>query len=795
MTHHRSRSLAGAAFALALSPNLLAQIWTESGDAGATLATAQAVYGNAGFPPFSEIQGSIQGDVDLYLLHIEDAVGFSATSTGPDLSLYLFDEQGRAIAGCENFVAGNPSATLTNAFVPGPGRYFLAVAAAGVRPVSALGAMWATGFIGEAKPLGIGGRETLTGWTGTSTISGNYLVDFPVQTAMKVLKQAQLPYDHHLSENPNVQGSLGTSAYFPTTGGRFQILYEAPEFWAEGINYPINPCRVRFRGEDGEVNLGGVSWNYTATFAATSLGANTLSSSFATNLASGTTTIIASTTSTARAGAAIGSTPNNPCLTLEGPSLALTAFDPTGPRPNLLIDVVLQPATVPTGRSMVPLQDANTAGTFRKGLVASSPAATTGTFAAPLVMALEYTAFGGPNSAGPEVLLQPARNERIGNACGGTPASFYEAFLTGQAFDLGGFTLTPDNAAAPTRYTVTRGAFPFNTAPVNAAPNSTLDDGLVVHGLGFNFRYPGGSTPFITACTNGFLWLDNVTTNSDFTPTVAEFLGQTGNLPARFAPCWYDLHCGRNTGIPNSGLHVKTDTSGGPGHAVCYVTWRQVGVFNQVAQSGHCVYDMQCVLREDTGVVEFRYLNMPRFCAHASSGTDLVPALVGFTPGYRNGAPAADPQNRDLSLEMPFTTGMDSVDNLSLTPLTTWPSGATAYGGRLVNGAAVRWRTDNIPAGTLLGVHLLSLESSRPGLQIPTITAPGCVLSTGLNVVLWDVNVLPGNSVTTSTVFQLPFGVVGAELHSQYVVLGGLFGAPDLVTMTSHGLKQTVGHQ
>ena len=793
----RSISLFPAALALAIAPQLTAQTWVEAGDAGSTLATAQAAYGVDQFNLFTGIAGSLQGDVDLYVLQITDPATFTALGVNnPNQSLYLFDEQGRGITGSEDMAVGNPTPSLTGVSIPGPGRYYLAVAPQGIRPVSALGTMWPSGFVGESKPLGAGGREPLSGWTGSSIVSGNYGISFAPLSVRRVLRQVQLPGDHHLSENPNVQGSVGTTAYWPTSGGRFQILYEASELLAAGITGPISLNRLTFRAEDGEVNQGGIAWPYQVTFTATSLTAATMTTSFTTNLGNATTTWLSSTSSTTTCGQSTGATPNNGALELGGATFVFTPYDPTGPRPNLLIDVQLQPATVPAGAVMVAMQD--TAGTnlHGRGLVAGSPSATSGTFANPLVMSLEYAPLSGSSAPSLDtVVLNPARNERFGAACGGDPASFYEALLPGQAFDLNGITLTPDNPAAPTRYTVTRGAFPFSTQQLNAAPDSAGDDAVVTRPLGFTFRYPGGSATSIGACTNGYLWLDGTTANADFSPTTIEFLGQTGNLPARLSPCWYDFHCGRNTGIPNSGLHVRTDTSGGPGNAICYITWRQVGVFNSVVQSGTCVHDMQCVLRESTGVVEFRYLSMPRYCANTGTQADIVPALVGFTRGFRNGAPSVDPQTRDLSIEMPFTTGADTTGQIGLTCVTGSPSSTTPYGGRLWAGQQASWRVDNVPAGTLLGVQLLSLETSQPGLQLPTITAPGCMLSTGANVVLWEVHTFPAASVTGTAALTVPAGVEGARLTAQYVVLGGLFGAPDLVTMTSHALLQSVGRQ
>src|SRR5262249_30819710 len=186
-----------------------------------------------------------------------------------------------------------------------------------------------------------------------------------------------------------------------------------------------------------------------------------------------------------------------------------------------------------------------------------------------------------------------------------------------------------------------------------AAPAPPADSALVVHPLGFTFAYPTGSTTSISACTNGFIWLDSAMTSTDSTPAVLELLGAT-NYTARIAPCWYDFHAGRNTAThPNAGLHVLTDTSGGPGNAVCYVTWNHVGVVNQTAASGASVSDFQCVLYEASGVVEMRFGTM--------QVTPASLAITGWSPGTVAGVTSRHPGPRDLSYELNFTTQPDGT--------------------------------------------------------------------------------------------------------------------------------------
>ena len=564
---------------------------------------------------------------------------------------------------------------------------------------------------------------------------------------------------------------------------------------------PVNSAailsKIRFRGEDGEPNLGGqVYGNVQISVGSTSLTAATLTNTFATNLAAATTTMSTPATTNVTVAPSVGSTPNNYCIDLDVLALAY-AHDPTGTRPNLLIDIVMP--TAPSNAlplALIPIQDtvASGAGIRGRGLYTAAVASATGTASvAPPVVGLEFFGPGGYAQG------TPARNERYGAACGGSPSTFYEHFQNGQASDLTGLTLVPDNAAAPNFYVVNNGSLPFDATKINATPNSTADDALVTHPLGFTFNYPGGSTTTIKPCTNGFVWLDSAMTNATYLGTVADVLGTTTNYTARLFAFWHDLNPARNTATnPNCGLHVQTDTTGGPGNAVCYVTWFDTALYRVVTAAGaggHSVIRFQAVLYEATGVVEFRYAQMPQFVGHWTTAVGTLHGVVGFTRGRIGGAVGSvDPQSRDLSLETPFVTRIEgATGNIGQTVATTPVVGNPVYGGRLFTGQTAIYGAVNVPAGTIIGAQLLDVGASRPGLQLPTITAPGCMLSTSTGALLWEVNVLPGATVTGTVPLVVPSGLVGVDLYSQYVVLGGLFGGPDLISAASNGMKQTIG--
>ncbi|HEX5052784.1 MAG TPA: hypothetical protein VFZ65_13490 [Planctomycetota bacterium] len=621
-----------------------------------------------------------------------------------------------------------------------------------------------------------------------------------------------LPDNHHLGENPTQLGNVGTTSWWRTTDGRFQILYEASNFTGKaGVPGAIVITKLKFRGEDGEVNLGGqVYTGVTVEVGSTSLTASNMSPSFATNRAPAfpdTTTMGPLGTTTVTLAPSVGSIPNNWNIVLDLAAMGASfVYDPTSAEPNLLIDI-----TMPTAPSNAPplalIAMQNTTGgipvTRGAGVTALSGAAS-GTYSTiQLVVGVEFAGPGGYPT------LIPARNEFYGAACGGAPASFYEGFLNGQPFDLGGgLTLTPDNATAPNLYAVTAGAPPVDYSQVNVAPDSILDDGVVVFPLGFTFAYPGGSTSTIVPSTNGFVWLDSAMSDSGFAAVASRLLGDgvtavTTYSGARLAVLWHDLNMQRNVAInPLAGLHVKTNTSGGPGNSVCYVTWWDVGEFNTVSGTGvagHTVWNFQCVLYQATGVVQFRYGGVPAYATASTTTVGCNSLIVGFSPGRIGGAAginSVDPQSRDLSLEVPFVTSIEGTrGNMGQQAIASPFAGGVQYGGRMFGGQTLTWNAINVPPSAILGVQLLDVAATRPGLMLPTITAPGCMLSTTTGALLWQVFVLPPSTAVGSVPFVVPHGFEGFDIYGQFVVLDGLLSGPDLITVSSNAIKHTIGLQ
>ena len=119
--------------------------------------------------------------------------------------------------------------------------------------------------------------------------------------------------------------------------------------------------------------------------------------------------------------------------------------------------------------------------------------------------------------------------------------------------------------------------------------------------------------------------------------------------------------------------------------------------------------------------------------------------------------------------------------------------GGLQYGGRLFGGQTVTWNAVNVPPGTILGAQLIDVGAFRPGLQLPGITAPGCMLSTTAGALLWQLFVLPPATTIGTVPLVVPHGVEGTEIYAQFVALDGLFVGPNLITVSSNAIKHRIG--
>jgi hypothetical protein len=153
--------------------------YTETGDAGDLPTTAQVC---AGSGPVSRIVGGLStGDVDMYAINICDVTAFSATTVGGsyvDTQLFLFDALGRGVTHNDEDPSGLYSqSTITGAFVPGPGVYYLAISEYDRDPVdSQERLLWLNEpFDTERAPDGAGAANPVDHWVGADN-GGSYRI-------------------------------------------------------------------------------------------------------------------------------------------------------------------------------------------------------------------------------------------------------------------------------------------------------------------------------------------------------------------------------------------------------------------------------------------------------------------------------------------------------------------------------------------------------------------------------------------------------------------------------------------
>lgn len=150
--------------------------YVEPGDAGDTPDTADRP---AGSGPLAAIVGNFDsvGDADVYLVQICDSGGFSASTVGnttQDTQLFLFNDQGVGVTFDDDAPGGGLQSTITSAFVPGNGNYYLAVARYDNDPMDAGGqALWIdTPFGIERQPDGPGAANPWVDFDSVSTVTG-----------------------------------------------------------------------------------------------------------------------------------------------------------------------------------------------------------------------------------------------------------------------------------------------------------------------------------------------------------------------------------------------------------------------------------------------------------------------------------------------------------------------------------------------------------------------------------------------------------------------------------------------
>jgi hypothetical protein len=330
-----------------------------------------------------------------------------------------------------------------------------------------------------------------------------------------------------------------------------------------------------------------------------------------------------------------------------------------------------------------------------------------------------------------------------GTGCYTSQASFYEQFAG--AVDLAGTVSTTASVGLTrvgTGYTVQAGPNAWFT-PTSANLGLTDDSLSAARTLPFTFAFQGGSTTSVRLCSNGFLWLNGTSTDTDYTPSIAELCSG----PARIAALWTDLN-------PASAGTVHFDVD--PSNTAVYCTWLAVPAYGSTGTAGN---SFQIVLRS-SGAIELRY----RQLASTPSG-----ALVGWSPGNGAAVPAA----RDLSASLPFSTGADA-SGLTFTP-----------NGRPVLGTTMALSIGNIPAGTIFAGVFLGWSQVPAGVDLGSIGMPGC--SRYCSQEFAYSLVTTGSSATFQ--FTVPTGAIwqGVRMFSQAATLSAGFNA--LGALSSNGVE------
>lgn len=169
-----------------------AATFTEMGDAGETLSTAEVIRGSqpldsiSGALPGNADQGTFPGSADLFKLSLTGGGTFSATTVGGasfDTQLFLFNSKGIGIYGNDNAsltLENNQSTLPKGDFSPTKsGLYYLAISGFNYDPVSDQGEIFPNPGLPFSQvfgPTGPGGGSPLSGFAGPGFSGGSYTI-------------------------------------------------------------------------------------------------------------------------------------------------------------------------------------------------------------------------------------------------------------------------------------------------------------------------------------------------------------------------------------------------------------------------------------------------------------------------------------------------------------------------------------------------------------------------------------------------------------------------------------------
>jgi hypothetical protein len=324
------------------------------------------------------------------------------------------------------------------------------------------------------------------------------------------------------------------------------------------------------------------------------------------------------------------------------------------------------------------------------------------------------------------------------------------------------------------------------------------DDTLHQQMLPFSFPFPGGMTSAVGICSNGFVWLAAAQTSTDFSPSVAEFLGAPTPAP-RLCAAWRDLDA---SVAGSDDVYFNTF---GTSRAV--ITWHNVRRFSgtipmtvqlQMLSDGsyYVYYDVNydltggaslCGIKAATGVVtdpgatdysaalpiSTTVSTVYEFFATAAS-FDLRGRCIKFTPNTMGGY--------DVSFRNDCGAAVNAygVGCPAGTPLTLAASAPP------ILGTTFNYNVTNVALGADAGALLLGLGVTN--ISLTALGFTGCSAYNTMNLPL----ALPLTPPTATLPATVPISVqlIGMELHAQAAVVKNT--APTS-THTSNGLTTVFG--
>jgi len=350
-----------------------------------------------------------------------------------------------------------------------------------------------------------------------------------------------------------------------------------------------------------------------------------------------------------------------------------------------------------------------------------------------------------------------ARKESYGVGCVAQYSSYYEYFDATPNFDLSNTSMT--GIFTGTSYVITAGTSTWVAPSLSATALTLADDSFATVTLSTPFAYPGGTTPSLDVCSNGFI--SPMSNSTSYQPLPATMLA----WPNPTWAVWRDL-------MPNAGGTVWFEEVGG----VAIITYDQVLSYVGTA-AGVTPSTFQFQFDLATGFFHVIFQSMDTVSISGWSGGEGY--VVGWSPG--NGA--GDPGNTDLT---------DVVNGLTtLTPFAsdTFPVGLEADAAPVV-GTSVNMTMSNITATAPFAGILYGLTRFDPGLDLTGIGMAGCYqYNDSVSVQL----VFPAGASSVTSPFAIP-NFPGVAIQVQGAVFDPAAGLTALGAMSSNGVELEIGN-